>query len=130
MNDVILDSSIVIDYLRGHTLAGGYLNELDQQPHTTLFAHAVTIAEVLSGARNRHELLLLDQVLSRFTFLAPDHNDHLLSITLLKQHRLGSGVGWLDCLLAATSLRLSIPVATLNVKHFKVFSQLQVIKPY
>jgi predicted nucleic acid-binding protein len=51
-------------------------------------------------------------------------------LDLLAGFRLSHGVGWPDCLIAATAIRLGRPVATTNVKHFTPFPNLQVIRPY
>ncbi len=47
-----------------------------------------------------------------------------------KRYSLSHGVGWPDCLIAATALRLGLPVVTLNDKRFKVFKGLRVVRPY
>jgi hypothetical protein len=40
------------------------------------------------------------------------------------------GVGWPDCLIAATCIRLGLPLVTLNDKHFRAIRGLRVVRPY
>jgi len=125
---MLIDSSIVIDHLRGHPEARQFLQ--DCQRHGDLTSHAVVVAEVLAGARNRADQDQIERVFASFRITQISEVDSTESIRLLTRHRLASGVGWLDCLIAATALRLAEPVATLNVRHFSVFSGLQVLRPY
>jgi len=43
---------------------------------------------------------------------------------------LSHNIGFLDCLIAATAIKNGLSLATLNLKHFAPFSDLQVEKPY
>ena len=43
---------------------------------------------------------------------------------------LSHGIGWPDCLIGATALRLRVAVVTLNDKHFKAIRGLRVVRPY
>lgn len=49
---------------------------------------------------------------------------------LYKRFHISRNVGFLDCLIAATAVSLRLRLATLNLKHFAPFSDLQVEKPY
>ena len=90
----------------------------------------MVVAEVLLGARDQREQDAIDQLFREFRIHLIDPDDAQLSIDLLKRHRLSRGIGWLDCLIAATALRLRLPIATLNEKHFTVFDKLTVQRPY
>jgi len=128
MSDPIVDSAVLIDYLRGHPAAVSYLNGL--RAVGTITTHTVAVAELLEGARDAKDLTALRTFLGSFNVIAPTESDALLSIDLLAGFRLSRGVGWPDCLIAATAIRLGRPVATTNIKHFSPFPNLQVIRPY
>ncbi|HVU63084.1 MAG TPA: PIN domain-containing protein [Phycisphaerales bacterium] len=87
-------------------------------------------AEVIAGARNRRDLRDLSEVLDRFdrVRVVPGDFDHCVAFA--KRHTLSHGVGWPDCLIAATALRLALPVVTLNDRHFRLFRGLRVVRPY
>jgi predicted nucleic acid-binding protein len=52
------------------------------------------------------------------------------AVQFVRAYTLAHGTGWPDCLLAATCLRLEVPVVTLNDKHFSPIRGLAVIRPY
>jgi len=128
MANALVDSSILIDYLRGHPGADDFLAE--QRSQGSVATHIVAHAELLSGARDQRELDRIDVFFADFTVHDVAHDDTLRSLDLLRRYRLSHRVGWLDCLIAATAIRLGTAVATLNEKHFRIFEQLQVIRPY
>jgi predicted nucleic acid-binding protein len=128
MPDVLVDSSVIIDHLRGRPQATSYLANLESSG--ALATHAVVVAEVLSGARDSREQRDIDQLFQHFSLLTVSEADSRDSLTLLRQFRLSHGVGWLDCLIASTAIRLAVPVANLNIKHFAVFPGLRVFAPY
>ncbi len=39
-------------------------------------------------------------------------------------------MGWVDCLIAATSIRLNLPIYTSNLKHFRLLKGVTAITPY
>lgn len=124
----IIDASVLIDCLRGVPEAQEHLRAASSQgPLTT---HFVAAAEVITGARNRSELKGATGLLRRFEMVPTNESDSVHSLRLLRRHRLAGGVGWPDCLIAATCLRLGHTIVTLNDKHFRVFRGLRVIRPY
>lgn len=128
MAETVVDSSVLIDYLRGRDPAREYLEAL--QSADDLATHIIVAAEVLTGTRDRREQDAVLHTLREFHMHVasePDCSDALNSLT---QFRLSHGVGWHDCLIAATCLRKNLPVATLNDKHFGVFEELEVSRPY
>lgn len=128
MAEVIIDSSIFIDYLRGHSGADDFLSE--QQRQATAVTYAVAYAGVITGARNQREMNRIDGLFGDFVIHEIGQDDTSKSLALLKRFRLSGGVGWLDCLIAAAAIRLGASVATLNEKHFRAFEELRVIRPY
>jgi predicted nucleic acid-binding protein len=128
MSDHLIDSAGVIDFLRGHAGAIAYLAAL--RATATPATHLVVVAEVLEGARDAREQSSLRTFFGGFDVVAPTEVDARLSIDLLAAYRLSHGVGWPDCLIAATAIRTGRSVVTTNVKHFAPFPNLQVVRPY
>lgn len=124
----LIDSSVFIDHARGFPLARLYLSQLDVE--TSMATHPAVVAEVLAGTRNLSEQREIDRLFSHFHIVAVIDADLIHSLDLLRQHRLSHGVGWIDCLIAATCLRLDIPIVTLNLKHFSAITGLGTISPY
>lgn len=128
MSDGIIDSSILIDCLRGHADAIAFLaaESVGHKARTHLFV----AVELLAGARNKAEMTTINSFIQLLEISAPTEADGLNGLDWYRQLRLSHGVDWPDCQIAATALRLGVPVVTLNVKHFSSFPGLQVIRPY
>lgn len=128
MTEPVIDTSILIDYMRGHTAATAWLDAT--RLSVGLFTHAIVAAELLKGARDRREQQHIDRFLTRFTVLPATDADSLAGVDLVRQFHLSHSVGVLDCLIAATCVRLGAPVATINSKHFIPIPGLVVVRPY
>jgi predicted nucleic acid-binding protein len=128
MADLLIDTSVIIDFLRGHPPAAGFIQQTLLQDRPLL--HPLIAAEVLDGARDRRELNQFDKALAALTPVVVDAADWDEALDIFRANRLSHGVGWPDCLLAATCLRLSVAIATLNVKHFRPIAGLKVLRPY
>lgn len=125
---LLVDASLIIDLLRGLSDASAYLGPL--LVRRVVVSHPAIISEVLSGARDQRHLRSLDAALSPLPLLRVRSSDFDASLNLLRTYRLSTGIGWADCLIAATALRLDIPFVTLNDKHFRPIRGLTIIRPY
>jgi predicted nucleic acid-binding protein len=128
MTGGIIDSSILIDCLRGRADAISFLaaQSAVARPRT----HLLVAAELLTGARDKSEQNLIDSFLQTFDLALPDEADGLSALDLYRQFRLSHGVDWPDCQIAATALRLDVEVFTQNVTHFTAFPALRVVRAY
>src|SRR5688572_27262784 len=128
MTGGILDSSILIDCLRGRADAISFL--ATQSAAAPPRTHLLVAAELLTGARDKTEQNLIDSFLQSFDLAVPGEVDGLSALDLYRQFRLSHGVDWPDCQIAATALRLGVEVLTQNVKHFTAFPGLRVVRAY
>lgn len=124
MPDGLIDSSVLIDCLRGRADAIGFL-----AAHTRR-THLLVAAELLAGARDKQELTVIDRFLATFEIVSPTDADGRHALTLYRDHRLAHNVDWPDCQIAATALRLGVEVFTLNVKHFAALPNVRVVRAY
>ena len=125
---MLIDTSILIDHLRGKPEATAFLNMTRAQLGLT--TNSVVVAELLSGARNLREQAEIDRVAAAFRVTPIETSDCDLSLTFLRQLKLSHGIGWHDCLIAACAIRLNLAVATLNDRHFSPIPGLRVHRPY
>ena len=125
---VLVETTILVDYLRRSSAAADYLDATRMQAN--LLCSVVTKAELIVGSRTRKELRAIDQLLARFQIEPIGSADSVRALNWLRKYFHAHGVGFHDCLLGATALRLRIPIATLNEKHFKVLPGVRVIRPY
>ena len=123
-SSVLIDTDVLIDYLRGQADAVVYLESVAER----LVISAITVAELYAGVREGTERLALETFLSAFEIVFVDQaisqRGGLYRRDLGKSH----GVGLADALIAATAEELGVTLVTLNQKHFPMLANLTV--PY
>ena len=129
MIELLLDSTLVIDATNDHPDALAYIDDLLWK-NTAMAIHAVTYAEVIVGTHDARELFRLRRFLKPFHIEYPTVEDWPDALNFLSHLHLSHKVDLPDCLIAATALRLNLPVATVNDRHFCLFKGLKVIRPY
>lgn len=77
-------------------------------------------------ADQRHTITFL----ATFKRLAVKSSDFEHCLLLMAEVHLAYSIGWADCLIAATYMRLGLPLVTLNDKHFRAIRGLRVVRPY
>ena len=121
---LLIDTDVLIDYLRGRAEAVSYLESLTE----SLFISAVTVAELYAGVREGAERTALEQFLSVFNVIPVNDviaaNGGLIRRDYGKSH----GVGLADAIIASTAENSKAELVTLNKKHFSMLSN--VITPY
>jgi hypothetical protein len=120
---ILIDSTVLIDVLRGHPIALAFL--ADARRSTDLLSVTPVRTEVLGGVRN-------DMLPGTYTLLRRiDWIDVTVELAdaaavLQRRHRAAhAGIGTVDYLLAAAALDLGGIVATSNVRDFPMFPGLQ-----
>jgi predicted nucleic acid-binding protein len=124
----LLDTSIFIDLFRSSLDADRYIGTWLRSGRLVL--HAAVAAELAAGIRSRAEQNQLDKLCDQARMLIPTGADWTLALRLMRTHSRTAGTDWVDCLIAASAMRLRLPVATLNEKHFMPIKKLLVIRPY
>lgn len=116
MTDLLVDTDVLVDFLRGHDLAVDFV-----QTNTARIAlSSIVIAELYAGAREE-ELLELDD-LPRLFPIKPVTAQIARAGGLLKaRYGKSHGLGLADALLAGTAQQYGFSIQTLNVKHFPMF---------
>lgn len=123
----LLDTSILVDLLRGNVQAARWIDAL---PVASRWISVITAIELLTGCRNRAEQRAVDRELAQYTMVHVSEDISQAALALYRQHHLSDGVGFLDCLIAATAIRHGLPIATLNRRHFAPLPHLTVQVPY
>jgi tRNA(fMet)-specific endonuclease VapC len=126
-DNLLFNSTFLIDLFRDGPRPEEYLEDLPDD--TAVFTHAMVRAEVLVGLQNAKELGKFDRLFRRFELLHPNEADSAATLISLSKLHLSHKIGFPDCSIAATAVRLALPVVTLNVRHFRLFPDLKVIKP-
>jgi predicted nucleic acid-binding protein len=117
---VLLDTSVLIDVLRGSQSAAQWLGALGEVPTCS----ELTRAEVLRGVRSP-ERSRTERLLSSLRWVAVDEPISRRGGELGRHHRRSHpGLSIVDFLIAATAQLLNADLATANVRHYPMFAEL------
>jgi predicted nucleic acid-binding protein len=121
---VVVDTSVLIDHLRGDERAVGRLRGAVEEGDE-LWSVTVVRTEVLAGARAGEETVI-QHLLQRLRWLDVSVGladaAGVLAGRYLRSH---SGVDTVDYLVAAATIALGGHLLTLNVRHFPMFPALE-----
>ena len=124
---VLIDTPIMIDLLRGIEKSKNWLDGIETENR---LISVVTVAELIAGCRNKNEQKKIDRELKEYEVIYLSYKCCKLGLEWYKNFHLSYGVGFLDCLIAATAYEKNVPIATLNDKHFKQLTDITIIRPY
>ena len=111
---VLLDTSIVIDILRGVVPAIAYARGLTEPPTCS----EITRVEVMRGLRSG-ERRATERLLGTLRWIAVDESIARRAGELGRRYRRShQGLATADLIIAATVQELGLELATLNVRHF------------
>ena len=117
----VLDTTVLVDVLRDHDAAVAFLDWVDSVPTCS----EVTRVEIIRGLRSA-ERAPAERLLSEIRWCPVDEDVARrageLGRRFRSSHRYLSAA---DLIIAATALRLGLPLATSNVKHFPMFPRLK-----
>jgi predicted nucleic acid-binding protein len=109
----LLDTAVVVDLLRAHPPALAWLAGQDR-----LGLSPIVWLEIVEGAKDSRAQRRAVQLLQRFDRTDPLPEDFDWAIEQALRLRLSHTVDMMDCLIASTAHRLSLPLYTRNMKHF------------
>ena|SRR5215213_11772069 len=128
MANVLLDSAIIVDFLRNHPLA---IQWKAAQAGTIISGITPVVwMEVIRGAQNRIAQERAVKTLRQFEMIYLTQADLDWAMNQQLAYHLKSGVGINDCLIAAPAYRLQLPLYTQNLKHFAPLLGALAQKPY
>lgn len=116
---IVLDTTVLIDLLRGNAAARDYLRSLHEVPACS----EVTRVEVLRGVRHR-ERDTTDALLRTMRWIAVDEHVARRAGALGRAWRQSHQIATADLVIAATAQELGADLATSNTKHFPMFGGL------
>ena len=117
-SEVLIDTSIIIEYLRKtnkeKTLFWEIINKHE------CFISSVTVFELYSGAKDINHHKALDIVLSHLTILPFDSKQAKIASSIFQKLKAKNKlIEFRDIFIASSAIEKQIPLATLNKKHFK-----------
>lgn len=122
--NLLVDTDVLIDFLRGRAEATKFLEGLAEPPAVS----AITIAELYAGVRDGKERHFLDDLADKLSVVEVDR-DIAVQGGLYRRDYFGShGIGINDAIIAATAESENRTLITLNIKHFPMLTD--VVVPY
>jgi predicted nucleic acid-binding protein len=119
----LLDTSVAVDYLRGHPGTVSFLEGLVTADE--ILASELTRFELLAGVRDR-ELDALGSFCSALRWLPVDEDVTRIAGGLARRFRAAhSGIDDVDYLIAATSIHYGVALLTTNVRHYPMLAELR-----
>lgn len=116
---IVVDSSIVIDYLRGGNKWIDFISSAEKEEETQLYLPTIVIFELYSGTSTKSAAKLREMIYFTSQFQRIDLSDTIAKIAGelfrdTKQH-----LGAADYIIAASALSVNAQIVTLNQKHFE-----------
>jgi predicted nucleic acid-binding protein len=121
---LLIDTDVLIDYLRGRAEAVAYLEGL-REP---LAVSAITVAELYAGVREGPERSALEQFLAAFEVVPVGPAAAVQGGLYRRDYGKSHATGLADALIAATAQGKQATLVTLNDKHFPMLGN--VLVPY
>ena len=125
--DLVLDTDVMIEILRQSSEA---LAWAEANRGNAVGLPMLVRAELLAGARDKNEQRRICRELDAYASLHIELEDSSRAIEWFEQFHLSHGLGVVDCLIAASAVRLHRPLCTFNVKHFQAIPGLRLQLPY
>ncbi len=121
---MLVDTDILIDYLRGHPEAVSFLESRIED----IFISVVSVAELYQGVRDGQERTRLSRMISALVVLPLTEEIAETAGLYRRDYRDRIGCGLADCMIAATASEHHLALVTLNNKHFTMLQD--IMMPY
>jgi len=109
----LVDTDVIIEYLRGREQAVEYLESLEGMLHVSV----VTVAELYSGVRD-NEQEALEQFLNAFDVVTVDISLARSAGLCRKNYGPAYGTGLADAIVAMSAKAVGATLVTLNRRHY------------
>lgn len=111
---LLLDTDVLIDYLRGREEAVAYL----EGQSGDLLISTITVAELYAGVHEGKERQILERFLCAFEIVSVDSAIATKGGLYRRDYWSSHGTGLSDALVAATAELYQAQLVTLNERHF------------
>ncbi len=121
---LLIDTDVLIEYLRGRSEAVEYLEGLTSD----LYISVISVAELFAGVKGDEEEESLKQLLLAFVVLPVTEKIARLGGLYRRDYKPSHGTGLADALIAATAEENGADLVTFNRRHFPMLPRITV--PY
>lgn len=125
MANLLFDTDVIIDFLRGYEKSREFLTN-NSKSH--FFLSSISIAELYSGVRNIKEEREVSTFIMSFSIVEITKAIAIDAGSIRKKYGKSHGTGLADALIASCAQETSSTLATLNKKHYPMIKD--IIIPY
>ncbi len=125
--DLVIDTDVLIEILRGSSKAAAWLTSLGNQ---YMGIPVLVRMEVIQGAHNRREQQRLIKLIEPYVLVHLQTGDSEHALAWFESLYLSHNLSIMDCLIAAIAVRLNAPLYSFNLKHYRSVPGLTVSAPY
>ena len=121
---ILLDTDVLIDFLRGHGPAVSFLESNSDR----IILSSIVVAELYAGVRGGEkdrERTVLENLLSLFRVVPVSRDIAKLGGLYKRDYGRSHGVGIADAIMAATATLEDAEMKTLNVRHYPMLGNLE-----
>ena len=121
----LVDTDVLIWYLRGNERAYQTIESLNG-----FSISVVTYIELVQGMRHKQELMTLRKALRRWNarLIYLSEEISVKAMFYVEQHFLSHALELADALIGASAISHGVPLLTGNEKHYRVLSDLELLK--
>jgi predicted nucleic acid-binding protein len=114
---ILIDTDVMVDYLRGHPKAVALVREHSKR----IVLPSIVAAELYAGVQGQEELAALDRFVGLFRVVPISTEIARAGGLYSRDYTKSHGVGLADAIVAATTDAEMADLQTLNVKHYPMF---------
>jgi predicted nucleic acid-binding protein len=122
--NLLLDTNILIDYVRGVPVAIAWLRGLPESPRISV----MSLLELQAGVKSQREEREIEATCGPLSALLVTDEIAKRGGNLMRHFHKSHGIDIPDAIIAATAEHHGLRLATLNVKRFPTFPKLK--RPY
>lgn len=116
---IVVDSSIIIDYLRGGKNWEELISSAETEQDVQLFLPTIVIFELYSGTSTKNVKKLQEMIYFISQFQRIDLNENIARLAGELSRDVQQHIQAPDYIIAASALQMNAQVVTLNKKHFE-----------
>ncbi len=121
MNFVLLDTDVLIDFLRGNPKAIALVNKYSDR----IILSTIVVTELYAGVKGKPELIVLDNLIAVFDLIAVTPKIARTAGLYKRDYYKSHGLSIADAIIAASCELEKLELKTLNVKHYPMIKNLK-----
>ena len=118
---ILLDTDVIVDFLRGHEKAVEFINKYNAR----IILSSIVVAELYAGVRGDEEQTILKDFVSLFRIVPVSAEIGRTGGLYRRDFGKSHGISLADAILAATAEAENAELRTLNTKHYPMFISLR-----